>query len=94
MGQAELTEAAAWPKQVRASGTHAIAPGHGDAVVRRDDTGAAPAERCWRTLRCYYAYCYRYREAMRDATEGAERAQARPDTLGRVAPARLGGAAR
>ena len=78
MGQAELTEAAVWPKQVRASGTHAIAPGHGDAVVRRDDTGAAPAERCWRTLRCYHAYCYRYREAVRGATEGAERTQAHP----------------
>jgi|TARA_R110002060_G_C2023137_1_gene92682 hypothetical protein len=46
MGQAELTEAAVWPRQVRASGTRAIAPGHGDAVVRRDDAGAAPAERC------------------------------------------------
>ena len=67
-----------WPRRVRASGTRTIAPGHGDAVVRRDDAGAAPAERCWRTLECDYAYCYRHHEAMRGATEAlSERGLAR-----------------
>ena len=41
MGQAELTEAAVWPRQVRASGTRAIAPGH---MATPSFVGTTPAQ--------------------------------------------------